>query len=90
MLYKGDENDIESMLYKGDGIEINKKETSKYLKKAADKGDIESLKKQATMILEGDEIEQDKKEALGYFKVSSFLHKKQQIIPHILQIIYVK
>lgn len=41
MLYKGDENDIESMLYKGDGIEINKKETSKYQKKAADKGDIE-------------------------------------------------
>ena len=58
------------MLYKGDGIKMNKREAAKYFRMAANQGYDCSCYMYAKMLEEGDGIEANKKEAEKYFKMS--------------------
>lgn len=49
----------------------NKKESIRYLKLAADKGDLLSMRNYALMLYEGDGIEINKEEAARYFKLAA-------------------
>ena len=50
---------------------MNKEEACKYIKMAADAGDVDDMYNYAAMLYKGDGIDVDKKEACKYFKMAS-------------------
>ena len=58
-----------TMLYKGDGIAVNKKEAVRYYKMAADKGNENAMFIYAAMLYKGDGIAVNKIEAARYYKI---------------------
>lgn len=56
------------MLSEGRGIDIDKKEATEYMKKAANKGNIYAMHLYGLMLYNGDWVTQNKKETDFYFK----------------------
>ncbi|KAK8840227.1 hypothetical protein M9Y10_031172 [Tritrichomonas musculus] len=59
------------MLFKGDGVPVDKTEASKYYKNAADKGDVSSMNKYTAIIFNGDGVPANKEEGLKYFHIAA-------------------
>lgn len=53
------------------GLRMNKKESEKYFKKAADLGDADSMLKFAFLVDSGEGVEIDRKESAKYFKLAA-------------------
>lgn len=59
-------NNYACMLEAGDGVAVDKKEASEYVKKAADKGSASSMFNYGKMLKNGDGIPKSIKEAMKY------------------------
>lgn len=53
------------------GVKRNRREAARYFKKAADLGDVRSMRKYRSMLYDGDGIEKDRKTAAFYFKIDA-------------------
>ena len=60
-----------NMLYRGEGIKMNKEEAAKYFKMAADEGDINAITGYAILLKNSEGISMNKEEAAKYFKMAS-------------------
>ncbi|KAK8888717.1 hypothetical protein M9Y10_033451 [Tritrichomonas musculus] len=73
---KGDEScliSIANMLFKGDGIDMNKEEACKYYKLLADNGNVSCAAYLANMLYNGNGVPENKSEAAEYFKLAADL-----------------
>ena len=61
------------MLLNGTGIDVNKEEAAKYLKKSADENVIVAMHQYGLMLFDGNGIEVNKEEAAKYFKKAADL-----------------
>lgn len=68
-------NTYGEMLYKGEGVEMDKEEAAKYFKMSFENGDLDGMYNYACVLFNGEGIKSNVEESVRYFQTLTFEHK---------------